>query len=128
MANANGKRGAPSVVNALTRALKAADVQPADAALAALAKHYAAQLDTAAADGTADAATLAKLTPGLVQILDALGMTPKARRARATPGGGALHGGNISRTGGDAPARLQQLRERADARTNGATPLDPTAS
>ena len=62
---------------ALTTALKAARHDQVDKALVAIARRYAAQLDDAD-----DAGTFARLAPGLVTVLDHLGMTPKARSLR----------------------------------------------
>lgn len=107
------------VASALTAALRKADTTPADGALIALAKTYAKQVDAA------DAATLIKLTPGLLAILEQLGMTPKGRATEIPrpPAGGVP---------GDSPtarrAGFDQRRARAAARINGTTSLDPAAS
>lgn len=74
---------------------------PGDAAAAELAVHYAAALDAGADD-------LAKLGPALLAALEALGMTPRARKS-------LVKGGD-----GDGPTSpLDELRRKRAARTAG---------
>jgi hypothetical protein len=59
-------------------ALAAAEVQPCDAAAAELALTYARDID--------NGGDLTKLGPALLATLDALGLTPRARKAVKTDG------------------------------------------
>lgn len=70
---------APSLADAVDRAITALTLTPADAGAVQLARQYAATID--AADNRADA--LEKLGPKLLTTLEALGATPAAR-ARVT--------------------------------------------
>ncbi len=73
-------------------ALQAVDLQPSDMAAAALARLYADKIDRIddeadESDGTSPG--LKEYGPKFLSALDALGLTPKARRARSrTPRGG----------------------------------------
>ena len=60
-------------------ALAAHPVEPRDAAAAELALAYAADIDSGEGD-------LAKLGPALLAALDALGLTPRARKAVKSDG------------------------------------------
>jgi hypothetical protein len=139
---------APSVVNALKRALTAAKPAPQDVGTVALAKHYAAAIEEAAAladeaaliePETEDQAkrlaalsrrveaqtVLGELGPKLLAALVELGMTPKARSAVAgSKGGGQGDGGKRS--------ALDRLRDdelaRQRARKHGAADLDSSSS
>lgn len=67
---------------ALDASLKGMAVQPTDAAAVALAREYAVTLDN-------DPASLVKIGAQFLAVLDALGITPKARAAKGdkqTPG------------------------------------------
>ncbi|GAA5119103.1 terminase small subunit [Haloechinothrix salitolerans] len=93
------------------QAIETLDLDTADAAVAELARTYAAAIDN---DGPIDT-----LGPRLLQALDALGLTPKAR-ARSAQAKGASD---------DQPTRdpLDELRQRRAARVNGTAAVDTTA-
>lgn len=75
----------PSVSQALTEALKAAELTPADDAAVALAHTYAAAIDEA----TDPERALADLGPKYLAVLTSLRMTPQARAVTdASPKGG----------------------------------------
>jgi hypothetical protein len=99
------------VGRALEQAL--ADVAPAlmarDAGMVALGRRLAAAID---ADGD-----IAKLAPQLLNVLDALLMSPRAR-ASVTRKGEKIDG---------RPDPLDELRDRRRARFNGAAALDQAA-
>lgn len=124
------RRRVPSILTALTTALRKAPPDDQDAATVALAKRYALELDDAAVVSTAmtkalrqlskaevdvelfekfealaarieEAHVAATIGPKLLAALEQLNMTPKARSA-VTKGGGS--------TGGRSA--LDELRER----------------
>lgn len=84
----------------LRAALRKVALSDADQAAAALAVHYAEAIDTGD--------DLVKLGPPLLQALEALGMTPRARRSLVK---GASHGGPAS--------PLDELRRRKRERAAG---------
>mgnify|MGYP000921120774 CR=1 FL=1 len=96
----------PSIVHALTRSLRAAPPGPGDAATVALARRYAQTIEDAyGEDGELD--VLTDLGPKLLAVLDALGLTPKARAVKRAPGEGG---------GDDRPAAVRTLEELRAAR------------
>lgn len=99
----------PSVLNALSVALKAAGLGEQDKGAVALAKRYAAHLDTEDAD-------LVKVGPLLLSALTALGLTPAARAA-VTKGGEQ----------DDQPDSVDELRQRRRARKHNPAAVDPAA-
>jgi hypothetical protein len=103
---------AMSLTESLEEALKALDSKPEDQAAIQLARVYAAHLD----GGNAD---LVKEGPLLLSVLDALGMTPRARAAVMGKGGG---------NGAAGAGKLDELRDRRRARRNDAPPVDSSAS
>lgn len=137
-------RQTPSVLTALDTALSAAEPADADAATVALAKRYAHELDDAAVVSTAMTKALRQLAraevdtdlydkfeglaarieavhvaatvgPKLLAALEQLQLTPKARSAVVTGGGG----------GNAGPSKLDELRSR---RENRASAVDSTTS
>jgi hypothetical protein len=102
----------PTLTEALSAALAALDRKPEDAAAVALARLYAARLDSENAD-------LVKEGPLLLSVLESLGMTPKGRAAVLGKGGGK---------GAPPGNRLDELRAKRRARANGAAPVDSSAS
>lgn len=96
--------------DAVTAALGDLEIVPKDGGTVRLALVYAEAID-------ADPAQLSKLGPGLLSVLEALAMTPKARAS--------ILGKGVK----DAPprSRLDELRERRRARVDGTAAVDPTA-
>jgi hypothetical protein len=92
----------------IRQALAELDAQPVDAGAVELALTYARAIDSGD--------ELAKLGPALLAVLDALGMTPKARSAVAKGGAGAT----------EHRSPLDELRARR-ARRDSAPPVDTTA-
>ncbi len=100
-----------TLADAVTAALATVKVTPADGGAVRLAGVYAAAIDD-------DPAQVGKLGPGLLAVLEALGMSPRARAAIAGKG--------VK----DAPARnrLDELRERRRARVAGSAAVDSSAT
>lgn len=121
-------RRAPSILTALQAALRAAPQAPLDAATVALAKRYALELDEADVISTAATKALRQLSkadieddlfekfealaariekthvaatigPKFLAALEQLQLTPKARNAILTPGGGGGSDGGTSPLG-----------------------------
>src|SRR5688572_27006879 len=84
----------------IRQALAELDAQPVDAGAVELALTYARAIDLGD--------ELAKLGPALLAVLDALGMTPKARAAVVKGGAG----------GTEHRSPLDELRARRNARFN----------
>ena len=96
----------PSIVRALAASLRASPPAAGDQAIAALAKRYAQTIEDAyGEDGELD--VLTDLGPKLLAVLDALGLTPKARAVKRAPGEGG---------GDDRPAAVRTLEELRAAR------------
>lgn len=95
----------------LEQALATLDLGAGDAAAVALARLLADEIDSPEAD-------VEKLSPRLLAVLDALGLTPKARAALTKKGGSD-----------DKPASdpLDELRQRRAARVDGTATVDATA-
>lgn len=95
----------------LEQALATLDLGAGDAAAVALARLLAAEIDS-------DEADVEKLSPRLLAVLDALGLTPKARAALTKRGGSD-----------DKPASdpLDELRQRRSARQRDTAAVDTTA-
>jgi hypothetical protein len=103
--------------NRVDEALQAVELQPSDVAAVALARRYADEIDRweqHSADPEYEGGNgLKEYGPKLLQALDALGLTPKARRAATRPEGG---------TGGGASKRnpLDEVRAQRERRITGA--------
>lgn len=104
-------RKPPSISRALASALRTAPVEPMDAATVALAKAYAARIDS-------DPDALLKIGHMMLPTLTALGMTPAARRAVAPRG---------ATTGASRTSPLDELRKRRNARADRAAAVDSAA-
>lgn len=99
-----------ALVTAVRKAVGALETAPVDQGAAQLAITYARAID---AGGDLD-----KLGPQLLAVLEALGMTPRARAAVAKGG-----------PSGNASANpLDELRKRRAARQRAAEAGDPAAS
>lgn len=96
---------------AVRDALGDLETVPKDGGAVRLALVYAEAIDV-------DPAQLAKLGPGLLAVLEALGMSPRSRASILGKG-----------VAGSAPprSRLDELRERRRARVDGTAAVDPTA-
>lgn len=89
---------APSIGRALSKALKERPPGPEDVATVALARRIAAEID-----GAESVATVDKLTPRLLAVLAALGLTPTSRTV-SSPAGDAVPGGGVVSVGRDVVA------------------------
>lgn len=99
-----------SVSRALTSALKAVETAPEDEAVVALAKRYAAAIDS-------EARGLAGFGKELLATLSALGMTPAARKAVAA-GVTPVQKGGERNDGGNTLVDLRQRAAERRARTD----------
>ena len=97
------------MVQDVEKALRATGDEPRDAATRALALHYAAEIDSGAAD-------LADHGPKLLAALDALLLTPRARAAAT------------KRAPGREGSGRNPLDELRAARERRATAMDATAT
>lgn len=100
----------PSMTRALATALRSAQLDDQDAAAVALAKAYAARIDS-------DPEALVKVGHLVLPVLTALGLTPAARKAVAPKGA----------TASGTPSRLDELRARRASRASRASALDAPA-
>jgi hypothetical protein len=88
-----------TLTTGINKALDALALEPKDAAVVQLAKHYAAAIDK-------DAFLLKKLGPELLETLMQLGLTPRARNA--VMGGGVTPDGHSD--------KITELRSRRQRR------------
>jgi hypothetical protein len=93
---------APTLAAAVLAALGSKQDTPQDSGAVRLAQTYAEAID-------ADRDQLAKLGPGLLAVLESLGLTPRARAALLGKGG---------ETSAPTRNRLDDLRERRRARAD----------
>jgi len=104
-----------TIRNRVDEALKAVELQPSDGATVELARRYADAIDEAerkAEDPEYEGPDgLKEYGPKLLQALDALGLTPKARRTAAA-GGRKPEGG----TRGAVRNPVDEIRERRERR------------
>lgn len=124
-------RKTPSLLTALHDSLRVADLDKRTTAATALAKAYAAALDSAA-DAELRAKTLADLGPKYLQVLTALGLTSPAPRAAAggasapAPSAPPAAAPAAPRPPSDQPTDpgqvLELLRSSARQRRGGAAP------
>ncbi len=98
------------VLASLEQALADMSLQPRDAAMVELARTLALHIDCGD--------DLAKLSPQLAAVLDALLMSPKSRAAAAGKGAPKDAAGTNS---------LDELRARRRARVDGTSAVDPAA-
>lgn len=93
-----------SLVEVLTRSLKALQFPPTDAGAVRLALSYAQAID--------EGGDVARLGPGLLSVLESLGMTPKARAT-------LLKGVRGEQPDAKPANPLDELRARRERRTAG---------
>lgn len=102
--------------NRVDEALEAVDLQPSDMAAVELARLYADEIDRiddAAEEGDGTSPGLKEYGPKFLSVLDALGLTPKARQARSKTSKGG--------TGAPEPADpADEIRRRREQRRAGA--------
>lgn len=110
---------APGLCRALAAALRAAPPQPRQAAVTALAKRLAVELDA-----TTDPDVVAKLAPRYLAALVELGMGKVATGTPAPPVSRETEGGAGERPG---VVTLAELQRRARARADGSANLDAPA-
>lgn len=100
--------------NRVDDALQSIELQPSDMAAAELARLYADEIDRiddAVEEGDGTSPGLKEYGPKLLSVLDALGLTPKARQARAK----TTKGGTRAPQANDPADEIRRRREQRRA-------------